>query len=391
MNREAKSLNIENNNRTEVIRIGVMHFPSDILGNGDALIKDATLMAISEINQSGGILGKIVEPIVVDIASNDYNITVQARYLLSELNIRNLFGGGSSSSRKSIIPILEKHQAQLWYPYYYEGLEFSKSVFYTGACPNQVVQPAVNWLLQNKGNNIYLIGTDGIYSRTVNKIIRAQIKQQDGLLLHEDYISHEMREYQDSIAKIKHIVPEVVISTLNSEKSVAFLQQYAKAGIQARDIPVLSMRLTDVELRQLSQNIDDPSAIAGHLACANYFQSLETFQNQDFLRKAAIWFGVEQDQLAVNAVMQSAYTQVFLWKQAVEAAQTFDVLTVREAVYHQFCLAPAGKMMITANHHIDTACRVAEVGSTGKFEILYTVDPIKPMPWLGSEPINRGN
>ena len=389
MNREAKSLNIENNNRTEVIRIGVMHFPSDILGNGDALIKDATLMAIAEINQSGGILGKIVEPIVVDIASNDYNITVQARYLLSELNISNLFGGGSSSSRKSIIPILEKHQAQLWYPYYYEGLESSKNVFYTGACPNQVVQPAVNWLLQNKGNNIYLIGTDGIYSRTVNKIIRAQIKQQNGLLLHEDYISHEMREYQDSIAKIKHIVPEVVISTLNSEKSVAFLQQYAKAGIQAKDIPVLSMRLTDVELRQLSQNIDDPSAIAGHLACANYFQSLETFQNQDFLRKAAIWFGVEQDRLAVNAVMQSAYTQVFLWKQAVEAAQTFDVLTVREAVYHQFCLGPAGKMMITANHHIDTACRVAEVGATGKFEILYTVDPIKPLPWLGAEELNQ--
>ena len=387
MNREAKSLNIESNSRTEVIRVGVMHFPSASLGNGDDLVKDLTLMAIAEINQSGGILGRLVEPIVVDIASNDYNITVQARYLLSELNISNLFGGGSSSSRKSIIPILEKHQAQLWYPYYYEGLESSKNVFYTGACPNQVVQPAVNWLFQNKGNNIYLLGTDGIYSRTVNKIINAQIKQQNGLILCEDSVPHNMSDYGDIIAKIKHISPDAVISTLGAEKSVAFLQQYTEAGIKAQDIPILSMRFTDVELQQLIQNID-PSVISGHLACANYFQSLESSQNQDFLRKAAIWLGVEQEQLAVNAVMQAAYTQVFLWKKAVETAQTFDVLPVRNAVYAQICSAPAGRMMMSLNHHIATACRVAEVNLTGKFEILYTVDPINPLPWLGAEELN---
>ncbi len=387
MNREAKSLNIENNSKAEVIRVGVMNFPSSSLVTSDAMVKDTTLMAIAEINQSGGILGRIVEPIVVDIASNDYNITAQARYLLSELNISNLFGGGSSSSRKSIIPILEKHQAQLWYPYYYEGLESSKHVFYTGACPNQIVQPAINWLLQNKGNNIYLIGTDGIYSRTVNKIIRAQIKQQKGLLLCEDYMPRDMDDYRDSIAKIKHIAPDAVISTLHPEKALVFVQQYAEAEIKARDMPILSMRLTDVELRQLRQNID-PSAIAGHLACANYFQSLETSPNQDFLRKAAIWFGMEQERLAVNAVMQAAYTQVFLWKQAVEAAQTFDVSPVREAVYDQICFAPAGKMMVARNHHIDTACRIAEVNSTGKFEILYTIDPIKSLPWLGAEELN---
>lgn len=388
MNREAKSLNIESNSRTEVIRVGVVNFPKSSLITSDAMVKDTTLMAIAEINQSGGLLGRIIEPIVVDIASNDYNIAVQARYLLSELNISNLFGGGSSSSRKSIIPILEKYQAQLWYPYYYEGLEASKNVFYTGACPNQVVQPAINWLLQNKGNNIYLIGTDGIYSRTVNKIIRAQIKQQNGLLLCEESMPRDMDDYRDSIAKIKHIAPDAVISTLHPEKSVAFVRQYAEAEINPRAMPILSMRLTDVELRQLSQNID-PSAIAGHLGCANYFQSLDTSQNQDFLGKAAIWFGVEQEQLAVNAVMQSAYTQVFLWKQAVEAAQTFDVLTVRKAVYDQICLAPAGKIKIDLNHHIPTACRVAEVNSTGEFEILYTIDPIKPLPWLGAEELNQ--
>ncbi len=389
MNLETKSLNIESNSGTDVIRVGIMHFLSGNVSAREVLIKDVTLMAISEINQSGGILGKTIEPVLVDIASSERNITAQTRHLLAELKITNLFGCGSSSSRKNIIPILEKYQAQLWYPYYYEGLEFSKHIFYLGPCPNQVVQPAINWLSQNKGDRFYLIGTDGIYSRTVNKIIRAQIKQQKSLLLGEDYIPRDLFDYQDSIAKIQHLAPDAVISTLSPENSVAFLQQYAKSGIQASDIPVLSLRLTDLELRQLSQSIY-PSSIAGHLASANYFQSLDTEYNQSFLRKAAVWLGADNGQSpVVNAVMQSAYTQVFLWKQAVEAAQTFEVLAVRQAAYNRNFLAPSGNIVIDQNHHIWTACRVAEVTSAGKFEILYTVDPIKPMPWLGVEELSQ--
>ena len=385
MNREAKSLDTEVNSRTEVIRVGVMHSLRDSLGNSDLLIKDATLMAIAEINQSGGILGKTIDPIVIDIAANDRSVAVQARSSLNELGIKNLFGCGTSSVRKQVTPILEKHQAQLWYPYYYEGLECSKNIFYTGACPNQVVQPAINWLLQHKGDRIYLIGTDGIYSRTVNKIIRAQLKQQNSLLLCEDYIARDIVDYRESIAKIKHINPAAVISTLSPQNSAAFLQQYAEAGIRAKKTPVLSLRLTDLELRQLCGRLD-PSKIAGHLASSNYFQSLDTAQNQDFLRKATIWFGADRSSAsAVNTVMQSAYTQVFLWKQAVEAAQTFKVLPVREAAYEQSFASPAGEIVRDRNHHIWTACRVAEITTTGHFQILYTVEPIKPMPWLGVE------
>jgi PAS domain S-box-containing protein len=388
MNREAKSLNIAGS-RTEVMQIGVMQFPSVGLGNSEALVKDATLMAIAEINQSGGILGKNIDPIVIDIVTTDHSIAAQARSLLHELEIKNLFGCGLSSVRKQVIPVLEKHQAQLWYPYYYEGLECSKNIFYTGACPNQVIQPAINWLLQHKGDRIYLVGTDGIYSRTVNKIIRAQIKQQNGLLLCEDYIPREISNYQESIAKIKHIEPSVVISTLSPQNSVAFLQQYAEAGIKSDEIPVLSLRLTDLELRYLWDSLDNPVAIAGHLASSNYFQSLDTAHNQDFLRKYATWFGVDRSPTpTVNVVMQAAYTQVFLWKQAVEAAQTFDVIPVRQSAYGQSFTSPAGKIVRDRNHHIWTACRVAEITPTGKFEILYTVDPIKPMPWLGVEELH---
>ena len=389
MHQKTKSLNTESNHRADVIRVGIMHLLSGYLGIREVLVKDATLMAIAEINQSGGILGKTIEPIVVDITSQERNIAAQAQHLLSELEISNLFGCVSSSSRKSIIPVLEKYQAQLWYPYYYEGLESSKNVFYTGACPNQVVQPAIEWLSQNRGDRIYLLGTDGIYSNTVNKIIRAQLKQQNNLLLYEDCVPRDRFNYEDTINKIKNFSPDIVISTLSPENSVAFLQQYAAAGITAKDIPVLSLRLTDLELWQLNQSIS-PLLIAGHLACANYFQSLDNAQNQDFLRKAKVWFGVNKgESLVVNAVMQSAYTQVFLWKLAVEAAQTFEVLPVRQSVYNQSFLAPAGEIVVEQNHHIWTACRVAEVTSTGKFEIVYdTVDPIKPMPWLGVEELN---
>ncbi len=388
MNREAKSLNTARNSRTEVIRVGVMQFPRVNLDASDVLVKESTLIAIAEINQSGGILGKIIDPVVIDIMSGDQSIAVQVNSFLAEMEIHNLFGCGTSSIRKQVIPSLEKHQAQLWYPYYYEGLECSKNIFYTGACPNQVIQPAINWLLQNKGDRIYLIGTDGIYSRTVNKIIRGQIKQQNSLLIAEDYISHNIQNYHEIIAKIKRTEPAAVISTLSPQNSVAFLQQYAAAGLKAEEIPVLSLRLTDLELRQLCENLD-PFAIAGHLASSNYFQSLDTAHNQDFLRKTAIWFGTARSQLpTVNVVMQSAYTQVFLWKQAVEAAQAFEVIPVRQAAYGQSISSPAGKIICDRNHHIWTACRVAAITPTGNFEILYTVDPIKPLPWLGVEELD---
>lgn len=387
MNREAKSLNTASNNGTDVIRVGIMHFLSGNLSIREGLVKDATLMAIAEINQSGGILGKTIEPVVFDLTPHEQNIAVQVKYFLDELDINYLFGICTSSARKSLIPILETQQVQLWYPYPYEGLEFSKNIFYTGACPNQVVQPAITWIGQNKGDRICLIGTDGIYSRTVNKIIRAQLNQEGGLLLREDYVPRHIYNYQDSIAKIRDISPDIVISTLTPDNSVTFLQQYALSDINARDIPVLSLRLTDLELQQLTQGLY-PSSISGHLVSANYFQSLDTRSNQDFLRKANVWFGLDNSHLAMNTAMQTAYAQMFLWKMAVETAQNFDVESVRQAAYGQSMSTPAGKITIEQNHHISTACRVAEISSTGKLEVIYTVDPIKPLPWLGAEELS---
>ncbi len=381
------------NGRTDVVRVGLLHALSGSFAARDSLVHEITLMAIAEINQSGGICGKMIEPISVDIADLNTSIATQVHHLIDELQIKNLFGGGSSAQRKVIVPLIEQYQGQLWYPYSYEGLETSKGVFYTGTCPNQVVMPAIDWLLRNKGNRFYLIGTDCIYSRTVNKIIRAQLRQQNGFLLCEDHAALHTVDYQEYLTKIQQFAPDVVVSSLCPEDTVNFLKEYAEFDLRAEEIPVLSLQLTDIELRQLIQSVP-PAAIAGHFTSANYFQNLDNALNSAFVERVVAWFGDRHQSIQpvqpplINAAMQTAYAQIFMWKQAVETAQTFDTATVCQAAYGQNFTLPMGRVTIRENRHIDTACRLATVTVTGQLEVIYTIDPIKPMPWLGVEDLN---
>ncbi|MDX2256411.1 MAG: transporter substrate-binding protein [Pseudanabaenaceae cyanobacterium bins.39] len=379
-----------------VMQVGLMHFLSGERSAADVLVKESALMAIAEINQSGGVLGKIVEPVVVDLGSGSSHLA-QAQALMEELGVRYLFGGGSSSNRHSIIPILEKYQGQLWYPYVHEGLECSKHVFYAGACPNQVVQPAVNWLLHHRGKRVYLVGTEGVYSRVVSKIIRAQIKQSYGLLLCEDTLgtdhshssrgSHfsklqtEFKNYREAIAKIKITAPDVIISTLSMRDALAFSRHYVASGLK---IPILFLRLSEVELGQLPSH--EVAMMAGHLLCANYFQCLDLEANQQFLQKAKIWFGSHGDRpLLMNAAMQAAYSQMFWWKQSVETAQSLDVNVVAKAARQQVWMSAAGTMICDQGHHVQTGCHIAEIQSSGLLKIIHSVEAIPPLPWFGAE------
>ena len=384
MNQETKSLINTSNAGTEVTRVGLLHALSGSFATRDSLVYEITLMAIAEINQAGGILGTMIEPVAIDIADPNTSIAAQVHHLVNELQIKHLFGGGNSAQRKSIIPIIEQFQAQLWYPYSYEGLETSKGVFYTGACPNQVVMPAIDWLLKNKGNRFYLIGTDCIYARTVNKIIRAQLKQQNSFLLCEDHVALHSVDYQANITKIQQFAPDVVVSSLCPSDTVMFLRQYAETGLKAEHIPVLSLQLTDLELHQLVQLVE-PEAIAGHFTSANYFQNLDNALNFAFVEKVHAWFGDRHQPVLINAAMQTAYAQMFMWKQAIEAAQTFEVNKIGQAAYGQSLALPMGRITIRENRHLDTAFRLAMVTDTGELEVIYSIDPIKPMPWLGVE------
>ncbi|CAN1212810.1 ABC transporter substrate-binding protein [Tumidithrix helvetica PCC 7403] len=379
MIQETVSLNSDISDR---VQVGILHALSGDMAIRATPLKDAALMAIAEINQTGGVFGKMIEPAIVNGGSYISQFTSQAKKLLTETSVNTIFGGWTSAERKAVLPLLEEHQAQLWYPQHYEGLECSPHIFYMGICPNQQVQPAVSWLIQNQGSRIYLIGSDSVYSRTVNKIIKAQLKQQGVVLLKKSFFTREELDFGDHIEQIKRLQPDVVISTLLAEHSREFYQQYHEAGITAQAIPIVSFCLTEVELQTIPH-----AATVGHYASWNYFQSLETPHNQQFIQNFQARYGADR---VVNAAIQAAYSQIYLWKQAVETARSFDVTSVRQAAYGQTFLSPSGTMQIVPNQHIRSDCHIGQVRSNGQFKIVHTVNAIEPLPWLGVEELSFG-
>jgi urea ABC transporter urea binding protein len=364
------------------VRIGILHSLSGAMAIRETALKDAALMAIAEIDQAGGVLGKQIEPAIADGASDITQFSRQAQTLLTEASVNTIFGGWSSAERKAIEPLLQAHQAQLWYPLHYEGLESSPHIFYTGVCPNQQVQPAIDWLLENRGTRIYLISSDGIYSRTVNKIVKAQIKQKGGALLKMTVCMRSQLDFSEQIAEIIQLQPDAVVSSLLAENSDAFYRQYYEAGITAQAMPILSFCLTEMELQTIPH-----AATEGHYASWNYFQSLDIPQNQKFIRDFRARYGKD---CVVNAAIQSAYAQIYLWKQAVEIAGTFDLAAVRQAAYGQTYMAPCGTVQILPNQHVRSDCHIGQVCSNGRFQIVHTVRGINPLPWLGGEELSFG-
>ena len=346
----------------------------------EAPLVEASLMAIAQINQTGGVLGKLIEPIIEDGASDPAAFECLARKLIQRDQVTTIFGCWTSASRKAVLPVLEEFNTLLWYPVQYEGLECSKNIFYTGSCPNQQVEPAVNWLLKNRGKQFYLLGSDYVFPRTVNKLITAQLKQQGGKVVGEEYVSLGTKEFTETIARIKQVRPDVVFNTLNGDTNLAFYRQYQKSGITADEIPILAVSIAEAELQKIG------GAAAGHYASWSYFQSLDTLSNQKFVQNFKHQYGSNR---VTSEPIEAAYSQVYLWKQAVEQAQSLDVERVREVAIGQSFEAPSGKLTIEPNHHIARTCRIGQILPTGQFEIVFSSDnPIKPLPWLGVEELN---
>ncbi|CAN1213485.1 urea ABC transporter substrate-binding protein [Tumidithrix helvetica PCC 7403] len=359
------------------IRVGILHSLTGTMASSETPLKDAALMAIAEINQAGGVLGKIVQPIVEDAASDPQIFASKALKLIEVDRVVTLFGCWTSASRKSVIPVLEAHNTLLWYPLQYEGLECSKQIFYTGLCPNQQVEPAVRWLLEHIGKRFYLVGSDYVFPRTVNKIIKAQLNQQGGVLVGEAYKPLGSIEFASIISEIENVKPDLVFSTINGDSNRAFYAQYQQAGIFASEIPIMAVSVAEVELQNLAT-----SAI-GHYASWSYFQSLDTEANQAFVKNFQLRYG---DRYPTSDPIEAAYAQVYLWKQAVETAQSFESDRVRNAAYGQTFAAPSGAIAIESNHHVRKSCRIGKIGSDGQFQIVYTSDaPIHPLPWMGVE------
>ena len=358
------------------IKVGILHSLSGTMAISETTVVDAEMLAIEEINSAGGVLGKQIIPIKEDGASDWPTFAEKATKLIDQDNVATVFGCWTSASRKAVLPVFESKEHMLWYPVQYEGQECSRNIFYTGAAPNQQIEPAVDWLLANKGKDFFLVGSDYVFPRTANNIIKEQLKANGGEVLGEDYLPLGDTEVTPIITKIKAAMPNggVIFNSLNGDSNVAFFKQMQGAGLNPDQYPVMSVSVAEEEVRQIGTEY-----LKGHYAAWNYFQTVESPQNDQFVTAFKNKYGEDR---VTNDPMEAAYIMVYLWKQAVEQAGTTDIEAVRQAAIGQEFDAPEGKVTMAPNHHIHKTVRIGQVRDDGLFDIVFATDgPVKPIPW----------
>lgn len=370
----------------DTIKVGILHSLSGTMAISETTVKEVELLAIKEINQAGGILGKQIEPIIEDGASDWPTFAEKAEKLIDQDKVSTVFGCWTSASRKAVKDVFESKDHMLWYPVQYEGQECSKNIFYTGAAPNQQIEPAVDWLLENKGNQFFLVGSDYVFPRTANTIIKEQLKAKGGETVGEDYLPLGNSEVTPIITKIKQALPDggVIFNSLNGDSNVAFFKQMQGAGLTADKYPVMSVSIAEEEVRQIGKEF-----LVGHYAAWNYFMTVESPANKKFVEAFKAEYGEDR---VTNDPMEAAYIMVYLWKQAVEQAGTADDLNkVRAAAIGQEFDAPEGSVKMYPNHHISKTVRIGQVRDDGLFDIVSsTDDAIAPIPWNQYVPATKG-
>lgn len=360
------------------IKVGILHSLSGTMAISEKSVVDAEQLAIEEINAAGGVLGKKIVPIVEDGASDWPTFNEKAKKLIDQDKVVTVFGCWTSASRKAVLPTFESKNHMLWYPVQYEGQECSKNVFYTGAAPNQQIEPSVDWLLEKyPGKPFFLVGSDYVFPRTANTIIKAQIEAKGGKVVGEDYIPLGNTEVSPIISKIKSEMPDggVIYNTLNGDSNVAFFKQLQGEGLGPDKYPSMSVSIAEEEVKAIGVEY-----LKGHYAAWNYFQTVDTPESKKFVEAFKKKYG---DDRVVNDPMEAAYIMVYLWKQAVEKAGGADDLEkVRMAAIGQTFAAPEGKVTLEANHHLAKFVRIGEVAEDGLFKIVYeTKAAVKPVPW----------
>jgi urea transport system substrate-binding protein len=384
------------------IKVGVLHSLSGTMAISETVLKDTVLMAIEEINAKGGVLGRKLEPVVVDPASNWPLFAEKAKQLISQDKVAVVFGCWTSVSRKSVLPVFEQANSLLFYPVQYEGEELSKNVFYTGAAPNQQAIPAVEYLMGKDGGAAkrwVLLGTDYVYPRTTNKILRAFLKSKgvaDADIM-EEYTPFGHSDYQSIIAKIRKFAGEgkktAVVSTINGDSNVPFYKELGNQGLKATDVPVVAFSVGEEELRGV-----DTKPLQGHLAAWNYFMSIKAPANDEFTKKWAAYAKAKnipghKDKPLTNDPMEATYIGIQMWKQAVEKAKSTDTDKVIAAMAGQTFKAPSGitSKMDEKNHHLHKSVFIGEVKADGQFNVVWkTPGPVRAQPWSPFIPENKG-
>ncbi|WP_396588149.1 urea ABC transporter substrate-binding protein [Bermanella sp. R86510] len=374
----------------DTIKVGVLHSLSGTMAISETTLKDTVLMMVEEQNKKGGLLGKKLEPVVVDPASNWPLFAEKTRELLAKEKVDVIFGCWTSVSRKSVLPVVEELNGLLFYPVQYEGEESSRNVFYTGAAPNQQAIPAVDYLMSQGVKRWVLAGTDYVYPRTTNKILESylQSKGVDKKDIMINYTPFGHSDWQTIVSDIKKFgatgTKTAVVSTINGDANVPFYKELANQGVSSEDIPVVAFSVGEEELSGF-----DAEPLVGHLAAWNYFMSADADVNYDFIDK---WIAYTGDESRVtNDPMEATYIGFEMWAKAVEKAGTTEVDAVRSKMYGlEVPNLTGGTAVMNTNHHLSKPVLIGEIQADGQFDIVWkTDDVVKGDAWTDFLPESK--
>jgi urea transport system substrate-binding protein len=363
----------------DTIKVGVLHSLSGTMAISEVSVRDATLLAIDEINAAGGVLGKQLEPVIEDGASDWPTFAEKARKLIQQDEVAVVFGCWTSASRKAVLPVFEELNGLLFYPVQYEGLESSPNIFYTGAEPTQQIIPGVDYLVNEVGaKSIYLLGSDYVFPRTANLIIKAQLEAMGVTLAGEEYVPLGGTEFSTIISKIQEAKPAAIFNTLNGDSNVAFFKQFKDAGFTAESLPVMSVSVAEEEVRGIGAE-----NIAGHLVAWNYYQTTDTPENKKFVEAYKAAYGADR---VTDDPIEAGYFGAYLWKALVEKAGSTEVDKVREAAAANEISfqAPEGLIKVDGeNHHTWKIVRIGKINAEGLIdEVWSSGEAVKPDPYL---------
>ena len=362
----------------EPIKVGILHSLSGTMAISETTLKDAMLMLIDEQNKKGGVLGRPLEAVVVDPASDWPLFAEKARELISQNEVAAVFGCWTSVSRKSVLPVFKELNSILFYPVQYEGEESERNVFYTGAAPNQQAIPAVDYLMNEGVKRWVLEGTDYVYPRTTNKVLEAYLKDK-GVAAEDikvNYTPFGFSDWQTEVSSIKEFgstgMKTAVVSTVNGDANVPFYKELGNQGIKATDIPVVAFSVGEEELAGI-----DTTPLVGHLAAWNYFQSVDTPENEDFIAKWRAF--IKDDKRVTNDPMEAHYIGFNMWVKAVEKAGTIDADAVIDALpgTEQANLT-GGMSKMLPNHHITKPVLIGEITDDGQFDVVSETEDLVP-------------
>ena len=367
------------------IKVGILHSLSGTMAISESVLKDTVLMLIADQNKKGGLLGKKLEPVVVDPASDWDAFAEKAGDLLTREKVAVVFGCWTSFSRKAVLPIFEQMNGLLYYPVQYEGEESSRNIFYLGATPSQQAIPAVRYLMSKEGGNVHrwvLLGTNYLYPRKTNQILGAYLAA-EGVSLEDItaiYASPNQSDWREIVEKVKAFgaggKKTAVISTVIGESNAHLYAELVKQQIDASKIPVMALSVSERELGSV-----DLSKLVGHMAARNYFQSVKSAENDAFIKMWAD-FNEQRDNIT-NDPMEATFIGFRMWAQAVSQAGTADVNAVRQAMYGQRVRAPSGfEVVMNTNHHLSKPVMIGKLETSGTFDVVWrSMSPIKASVW----------